>query len=572
VINTTNKLPELLAPAGSREALESALRAGADAVYLGGKHFNARMNAANFGDDDIKRAVDRAHECGARIYVTLNTLILEREYREALDYVARLWESGVDALIAADLGLCREIALNFPDFALHASTQAGVHNAEGARALSSLGFERVVAARELSRENLQAIIDTGIETEIFVHGALCVSHSGQCLFSSLVGGRSGNRGECAQPCRLAYNGGSYPLSLKDNCLAAHIREIIGSGAASLKIEGRMKSPDYVYAVTSAWRRLLDEGRDATEKEMDDLAAVFSRSGFTDGYYTAKIGAHMNGIRSEADKNATKRARIKPYDTASRDEIVTPAREKILPELHDAELKKKKTPQNHILTARFHDPASIPSEHPFKTVYLPLECFDPEKANGVMIPPVVTDSEYGAVTERLKKAAERGAKRALVGNIGHLKMALDAGLIPTADFRIGGYSAQTVEVLSGMGFASVILSPELTAVQMRDIRGIKGAVVYGRIPLMLLEKRLNLRTLTDRRGVRFPVIREGGRDLVLNGNPTYMADRQKTLDTAGIAERHFIFTTEDRKTVENIIKAYKQGRPAQTQNIRRIREK
>ena len=281
---------------------------------------------------------------------------------------------------------------------------------------------------------------------------------------------------------------------------------------------------------------------------------------------------MNGIRSESDKKATRRAKIKPYEPAPREEIVLPERKSAVPEMHDAELKKKKTPKNHILTARFYDPASIPGDHPFKTVYLPLECYDPQKANGVMIPPVVTDAEYFAVAEKLKMAAEAGAKRALVGNIGHLRLALDAGLIPVADFRIGGYSAQTLDVLSEMGFASAILSPELTAVQMRDIRGIKGAVVYGRIPLMLLEKRLNLRMLTDRRGVRFPVIREGGRDLVLNSNPTYMADRQKLLDTAGIAERHFIFTTEDRRAVEDIIKAYKEGRPAPNQNIRRIREK
>lgn len=570
--NKAKELPELLAPAGSREALESALRAGADAVYLGGRHFNARMNAANFGDEDIKWAVERAHKCGAKIYVTLNTLILEREYREALDYVARLWESGVDALIAADLGLCREISLNFPEFPLHASTQAGVHNAEGAKILGSLGFERVVAARELSREDLQAIIDTGIETEIFVHGALCVSHSGQCLFSSLVGGRSGNRGECAQPCRLSYNGDDHPLSLKDNCLAGHVREIIGSGAASLKIEGRMKSPDYVYAVTTAWRRLLDEGRDASDRELCELAAVFSRSGFTDAYYTGRIGGHMNGVRSEADKRATKQAKIKPYDSASRREIITPVREKTVPVMHDGKIKKKKTPKGQILTARFYDPAAIPQEHPFKTVYLPLECFDPKKANGVMIPPVITDSEYSAVADKLKEAAEQGAVRALVGNIGHLKLAQDSGLIPVADFRIGSYSAETAEVLAELGFAGFIFSPELTAVQLRDIKGQKGAVVYGRIPLMLLEKRLSVRQLIDRRGVRFPILREGGRDIVLNSNVTYMADRRKTLDMAVITERHFIFTTEDRRGVENVIKLYRAAKPAPTQNIRRIREK
>ena len=561
-------LPELLAPAGSPEALGAALRAGADAVYLGAKGFNARANARNFTDGEFAAAARDCHAAGARIYATLNTLVTEREYPAALASAAFMREAGVDALIVADLGLARELRLNFPDLPLHASTQAGVHNSDGAKAMRELGFERVVAARELRAGDIAAVVAAGVPVEIFVHGALCVCHSGQCLFSSLVGGRSGNRGECAQPCRLAYNG-SYPLSLKDNCLAGHVREILALGVASLKIEGRMKSPDYVYAVTRKWRELLDEGRDARPGELAEMARVFSREGFTDGYFTGRIGRDMNGVRSEKDKRMTRAAPAPSGAPAPRrDPLAHPEREPEKPVLHPAVYAG---PARGVYsTARFADPASIPKKHPFETVYLPLEKFDPDRANGVVVPPVVTDSDRARVADALREAARAGAVHALVGNLGHLPLALDASLTPHADLRLGAYSAATAKALCDAGFADVIFSPELTVPQLRDIAWPKGAVVYGRLPLMLLEKRLGARTLRDRRGVVFPVLREWGRDVVCNSVVTYMADRRAELERAGITERHFIFTGESREEVARVIAAYEKQAPPASNNVRRIK--
>lgn len=296
--------PELLAPAGSRESLCAAIEAGADAVYMGGEH-NARAFARNFDREGIRDAIALCRAYGVKAYITLNTLVYERELEGWLEYARYLWECGADAFIVADLGAAAALREYIPEVRLHASTQMSVHNSEGVRLLSLLGFERVVVARELSRENIRSVVEnTGCEIEAFVHGALCVSASGQCLFSSLVGGRSGNRGECAQPCRLEYNGAAV-LSLRDNCLASHITEICDIGVHSLKIEGRMKSPEYVYGAVSVYRRLLDERRDASQSEIAQMAAQFSRSGFTDGYYVSDTDG-MCGVRTTSDKRESAR--------------------------------------------------------------------------------------------------------------------------------------------------------------------------------------------------------------------------------------------------------------------------
>ncbi len=298
------RLPELLAPAGSREALYAAVSAGADAVYLGGR-FNARAYAKNFDDAALFDAVAYAHAFGVRVYVTLNTLLYDREMQDFLSYAGVVRECGADAAIVADAGAMRLLHEELPGLELHASTQAFVHSTAGADVYAALGCRRVVLAREMTGEGIAAVTAAcRAETEVFLHGALCVCHSGQCLFSSLVGGRSGNRGECAQPCRLPYNG-AYPLSLRDLCLAGHIPELIGSGVASLKIEGRMKSPGYVFRVCSVYRRLLDEGRCATPAEFSELEAAFSRGGFTDRYFTGRHRLPMCGVRSEADKEKTR---------------------------------------------------------------------------------------------------------------------------------------------------------------------------------------------------------------------------------------------------------------------------
>jgi len=309
-----SKLPELLAPAGSFESLVAAVAAGADAVYVGGKRFGARAYAKNFDTGELSRALSYCHLHGVKLYVTVNTLVEDREMREVLEYAAELYRIGVDALIIADVGALSEIRRAIPDLELHASTQMSVHSLSGAEEAFGLGCVRVVPARELSLENIRTITEnSSAEVEVFLHGALCVSYSGQCLFSSMVGGRSGNRGECAQPCRLPYNGGKYPLSLRDLSLADHIPELIESGVASLKIEGRMKSPDYVFTVTKIYRTLLDECRVATPEEHHALLRAFSRSGFTDGYFVGKPESPMTGVRSEADKQESREAAVGVYE-------------------------------------------------------------------------------------------------------------------------------------------------------------------------------------------------------------------------------------------------------------------
>ena len=311
------RLPELLSPAGSFECLIAAVAAGADAVYVGGTRFGARAFAKNFDTGELSRAVSYCHLHGVKLYVTVNTLVEDKEMADVVAYATELWRIGVDAIIISDLGALAEIRRVLPDMELHASTQMSVHNTPGAEAAFRLGCTRVVPARELSLENIKSIVESSpTEVEIFLHGALCVCHSGQCLFSSLVGGRSGNRGECAQPCRLPYktaHGTGYPLSLKDLSLADHIPQIIDSGVSSLKIEGRMKAPFYVYTVTSVYRRLLDEGRSANGEERELLRRAFSREGFTDGYLTGRLDGPMTGIRSEENKREGREENDKKFE-------------------------------------------------------------------------------------------------------------------------------------------------------------------------------------------------------------------------------------------------------------------
>jgi len=274
------KLPELLAPAGSPRALLAAIEGGADAVYFGGSAFNARIGAENFTPDSIKEHIKTAHAYGVKCYMTLNTLVTDRELPICIETAADAVRAGVDAFIVADMGLAAALRRAFPETELHASTQASGHSKENAAELKKLGFSRMVMAREASLSDIREFTSsTDMELEVFVHGALCVSHSGQCLFSSLVGGRSGNRGECAQPCRLPFSvkgRDAYPLSLKDLSLAAYVPELIDAKVSSLKIEGRMKPPEYVLAVTRVWRRLLDENRGDSRRDKIPRGDILKR--------------------------------------------------------------------------------------------------------------------------------------------------------------------------------------------------------------------------------------------------------------------------------------------------------
>lgn len=297
------KRPEILSPAGSPEALRAAVNAGADAVYLAGEAFGARAYAKNFTREELCDGTKYAHERGVKLYVTVNTLVVDREMEELREYIAFLCGLPVDGLIVQDLGVAKLIRSWAPELPLHASTQCACHSLDGVRELHALGFSRVVLARELSLANIAKIArESPCELEVFVHGALCFSHSGQCLMSAVIGRRSANRGRCAGPCRLPYavEGGRmrHQLSLKDLCAAEKLPELTRLGVASFKIEGRMKRPEYVSSVTRTYATAVRYGVKPGKREIDSLGEIFSRSGFTSEYLDGSSSRDMFGMRGE----------------------------------------------------------------------------------------------------------------------------------------------------------------------------------------------------------------------------------------------------------------------------------
>ena len=665
------ELPELLAPAGSYDALVAAVNAGADAVYIGGSSLNARAFAKNFSDEETERAVLYAHMHSVKAYVTLNTLIYDKEAEDFINYAGRLVALGIDAAIVADIGAASLLKKYVPSLPLHASTQMSLHSSDAVSTLSDFGFERVVLARELSYENiLSAVRNTNTEIEIFLHGALCVSHSGQCLFSSLVGGRSGNRGECAQACRLPYNG-KYPLSLRDLSLAEHIPELIDSGVASLKIEGRMKSPEYVYNTTKIYRKLLDEKRPANHGENAELKRIFSRCGFTDGYFTGKIGEKMTGVRTSNDK--TESRKISPADISEhkiqifanasfragvpcrlsfsdKRNTVTiygdvPEKAKSAPLTEDSlkdrlsktgetlfsldkndislsvddninlapykinalrrsasfslsELymhRRQQPPVSYVSLShtrmgeeQFHSALFMSANRFYEAdtgffdlSFVPLfkVNYDSDKVpGGVYLPPIVTDSERTAVLSEMKKAADFGIRYALCGNLCHFSLAKEIGMKIFGDFRLNITNSESAGVFSKLGAHGFILSPELNLASARDI-GCGSVIVYGRIPLMLLERcfirenggceKCENFCFTDRRGFVFPVMSEyPHRNVLLNSVVTYMGDRKKLLSKYKLNAQHFIFTKETAEEIKTVISDYINGESRE--NVRRIK--
>ena len=311
---------ELLAPAGSMEALRAAVQNGANAVYLGCGIFNARQGAKNFTPQTLTEAVKYCHVRGVAVHLTLNTLVSDKETPELMELIRHAALSGVDAFIVQDLGviqLCRQIAPHIP---LHGSTQMTIHSLPGVLLCAAWGLRRVVLSRELSREEIRYICQNSpIEIEVFAHGALCMCYSGQCYLSAAIGSRSGNRGRCAQPCRQSYGYGrwenKYPLSLKDNCLVPYLQALEDMGVSSIKLEGRMKRPEYVATVTRVYRQAIDSGN-VTRPMMAALHTAFNRQGFTDGYYVGRTGKAMFGIREEKKEDGQwLREARQSYETA-----------------------------------------------------------------------------------------------------------------------------------------------------------------------------------------------------------------------------------------------------------------
>lgn len=311
-----NMITELLSPAGSYESFEAAIGAGADAVYVGGPAFGARAYAQNFTQEELITAIETAHIHNRKLYLTVNTLLKNRELDDQLfEYLLPYYEAGLDAVIVQDLGVFSFIRRNFPDLDIHASTQMTVTGPEGMRFLEEKGATRVVPARELSLEEISAMHKASLlEIETFIHGALCYSYSGQCLMSSIFGGRSGNRGRCAQPCRLPYSvtmdhrkykgdKDFCALSLKDICTLDILPDILEAGVMSLKIEGRMKQPAYTAGVTAVYRKYLDmylSGKEyhVQEKDRKYLLELFSRGGSCKGYYDMYRGPEMMAFANE----------------------------------------------------------------------------------------------------------------------------------------------------------------------------------------------------------------------------------------------------------------------------------
>lgn len=302
-----NKKIELLSPVGSKESMISALNNGCDAIYLGGKDFNARQSANNFTNDELNEIIDYCHNRGVKVNLTLNILYKEQEIQNVLDFVSEVYSYGVDAVIVQDIGIFNLIKNNFEKLAIHASTQMTIHNIEGVQFLEKLGFNRVVLSRELSLDEIEHITkNTNIEIEAFVHGAICVSYSGRCLMSSLIGERSGNRGRCAQPCRMEYKlikdnktfANNYLLSPKDTSALPIIDKLVHSGIHTFKIEGRMKNPEYVASVTSTYRKYIDQVKKNTfdsieDNDLKELTQIFNRGGNSiTGYYFDWGGTKM----------------------------------------------------------------------------------------------------------------------------------------------------------------------------------------------------------------------------------------------------------------------------------------
>lgn len=585
-------MPFLLSPAGSMPALRAAVDAGADEVYLGGPVFNARMNAGNFDRETLVSAASLCRRNGVRLHITLNTLIRDREFASAMEYVGFLArEVRPDAIIIQDLGLAAQIRREYPSLALHASTQLRIHSYLDAEFLKDFGFTRAVLARELPEEDIKAFAAAVPETEIFVHGALCVSESGGCLMSSVIGGRSGNRGECAQPCRLPCGNG-YALSLKDLCLADRMDSVLESGVTSLKIEGRMKSPDYVYAVTSVYRRLIDEHRNATEKELRFLADVFSRGGFTSGYYDGRIDDSMFGFRSERDKKRTAAVtvtRAPAYPPRALPPCPLPSGFN-LPERDSGSCFPAKLQQGIVVRFEYGLPsAALLRDIADKCVRIdvPLHAAAAAAAAGAgcaerisaVLPRSIFVHELPEVKRQLAAALSAGVRHATVSGLYQAKLC--AGFFLHGDYSLNVYNRKTLETLDNYSFSSLMLSPETEGTFARSSRCALEYIVYGRTPLMYTRVCI-LRSqgrcggeppcrgaLSDRSGARFPVIGAPNHtNTIYNSLPGYRADRASELKKHGVGLLTLLFTNETERDIKHILSLASAGKKADFEYTRR----
>jgi len=672
---------EILSPAGSPEAVRAAVCAGANAVYLGYGSFNARRNAKNFTPEEVAEAVSYCHLHGVKLYLTLNTLVSDREMAEAAELAAHASKIGMDAVLVQDMGVLRMLRQVAPDLPVHASTQMSVHNLDGVKAAADLGISRAVLARELSGKDIAYICEhSPIEIETFVHGALCMCHSGQCYMSSVIGGRSGNRGLCAQPCRLTYGwsdrADSYPLSLKDASMAHHLQEFKDMGVACVKIEGRMKRPEYVWVVTKVYADALREGRDPTDDEMRRLAHAFSRQGFTDGYFLGETGPDMFGVREntpephmlfaearsaykkgegpgspvkfyamiragepvqvgveddkgrvataaggvpeEARKHAITQEEVEnqlsktggtPYRCIGvrslvEDGLSVPVsalnslRRQVLEDLSAQRTALPERRSNpYSAGARYENPQGEPkitvslrkaSQLSFELqkqrpdlIYLPADeiAAEPTKVQEALnrklsiaatLPRVCFDRELPELQRQLDVCKELGITEVLTGNIGLAKFAKNQGFEVRGDFGLQLFNSNAAKEYKRMGFKSLTASFELKLAQIRDLSKMVDTelIAYGRLPLMITENCIvhnhsgkhtcaNVNLLTDRKGVRFPVVKAWGcRNEILNANKLFLADKSEDYQKIGLWAIRLVFTTENGLECAQVLERYR----------------
>lgn len=415
---------ELLAPAGSFDALKAAVSSGADAVYFGGTALNARVFGKNFTDEELIEAANYCKVFGVKSYLTLNTLVSDNEIKKIMPFLEMVNSSNITAVIVQDLGLAKLIKSVAPYLPIHASTQMTIHNLEGVKQAEKLGFSRVVLSRELPESELKYISDNSpLELEAFIHGALCMCYSGQCYMSSVIGERSGNRGKCAQPCRKPYGNG-YELSLKDLCMAGDFERFLNLNIHSLKIEGRMKSPEYVAGVVSVYRKLIDENRNATKDEIKFLADLFSRDGFTNDYFKDIPSKKMFGVRTDKDKEKSreistsfeeKKIGISAVFTAKSDENIRlvfkngeHVAEVFAPPAYEA--------KNKAVTA---EDCKKQLEKLGGTKFV-LECFEADIDDNLFIPMGVLNNLRRECAEKLEKDIGKSEKREFFNSFPKLK--------------------------------------------------------------------------------------------------------------------------------------------------------
>ena len=658
---------ELLAPAGSPEAVTAAVQSGANAVYLGYGNYNARRNAKNFSREDAAAAISYCHLRGVKVYLTMNTLLTDRELPAAVKLAAEASDLGADAVLVQDLGVLRTLRQTAPDLPLHASTQMSLHSLDGVKMAADLGLKRVVLARELSSQAIEYICaHSPIEIEVFAHGALCMCYSGQCFFSSVIGGRSGNRGLCAQPCRLSYGWGdtanAFPLSLKDMSLARHLRQLSQMGVTCVKIEGRMKRPEYVAVVTGIYSKLIREDREPTQEELRRLQAAFSRQGFTDGYFVNQTGSAMFGVREKEPeprelftqaKAAYSRenplvpvtfyAMIRPGESAkvgvqdSEGRVATvegpvpePARTRPLTReelrtqlsktggtpflcqevkayvegdlslplsalnelrrqaLKDLTAQRQARPQRRkedfqpgvryelrreppVLTVSLSHIGQLTRELlklkpaliylPAAEAAAPPEAVEQTMEYGIpvaaVLPRILWDNEKPQLRQNLERLRALGVTEALVGTLGLVRPARDAGMHIRGDFGLGVYNSQTLKEMKRLGFRSATASFEARLGQIRDLSKPLDLemIVYGRLPLMITENCIiesryghcgceNHNALTDRMGASFPVVKAPGcRNEILNSKTLFLADKREDWMNLGLWAVRLQFTTE-----------------------------